>query len=261
MLLRNLLRPSASGKPIYGTPDIGFNASQIIAETATGDHGPGLLYAAALANTGKQLRVKITSWSGTPGTLFVFENGSLLIDEGQADGAYVIGFDWEAWAADGSLTVVSDTSPVQIGPLSATAPAANVIGTSTISAPDATGEVNATAPAANVTGPSTIDAGDATGGGSGDATAPAANVTGTSTIDVGQAVGEQNATAPTANVTGTSSIDAVDATGDRDGTAPAANVIGTSTISAGNATDGSSVIGAPKILVVPARRYLLRVKL
>lgn len=235
-MLRNLLRLSASGKPIYGTPDIGLLASQIISETATGDQGPGLLYDEALAQTGRQLRVKITSYSGTSGKLFVFENGSILID-GEADGAYTIGYDWEAWASDGSVNTGSDTASVSIGQVNATAPAANVTGTGTISAADATGEASATAPAANVTGTGSISAGqpsseqnatapdanvtgtssisapDATGGGSGDATAPAANVTGSSSIDAGQAVGEQNAMAPAANVTGAGLISAGDATG------------------------------------------------
>lgn len=234
MLLRNLIRQSASGKPIYGTPDIGFDASQIIAETATGDHGPGLLYAPALAHPTKQLRVEITSWSGTPGTLFVFENGSLLI-EGQADGAYSIGYDWEAWTSTGVLTAGSDTASVQIGPQNATAPGATVTGTGTVSAGTASGEQSATAPGADVTGTGSVVGGSADG--QGNATAPGADITGAGTVTGGAATGEQNATAPGATVTGTGTVTAGDATGGTSGdaSAPGANVSGSGTVDGGTA--------------------------
>lgn len=114
-MLRNLLRLSPSGKIIAGTPEIGLDAAQIVSETGTGDQGPGLLYAAALANPGTQLSVNITSYSGTPGKLFVYENGSFLID-GEADGFYTIGFDWKAWTPTGGLTTGSDTATVRSGP-------------------------------------------------------------------------------------------------------------------------------------------------
>ena len=167
-MLRNLIRLSASGKPIYGTPDIGIDAAQIIAETATGDQGPGLLYDDALANTGKQLRVKITSWSGAPGTLFVYENGSILVD-GQADGAYVIGYDREAWAADGGVVTISDTATVTIGPVNASAGAGAGIstGSGTGGAASVTvGAVNATADGGAGTSAGTGSGGSATAGNS-----------------------------------------------------------------------------------------------
>lgn len=204
---RNLLRRAASGRVIAGTLQVGILASQIIAETATGDSGPGLLYDEALLHTGKQLRAKITSWSGTPGTLFVYENGSILV-EGQGDGAYAIGYDWEAWAADGSLITGSDTASVAVGAVNATAPGADVTGTGSVSGGDASGQGDATAPGADTTGAGTVSAGDATGGTSGDASAPGANTNGDGTVSAGSVSVEQNATAPGADVSGSGSISA-----------------------------------------------------
>lgn len=167
-MLRNLIRLSASGKPIYGTPDIGIDASQIIAETATGDQGPGLLYDDALANTGTQLRVKITSWSGTPGTLFVYENSSILVDISQADGSFVIGYDREAWASDGSVATISDTATVTIGPVNASVAAGEGVGTGSGTGGDAVGVVAGSGIDAGGAGTSTGSGsgGIASGGGS-----------------------------------------------------------------------------------------------
>lgn len=120
-MLRNQLRRAASGRLIFGTPNVGLLASQIISETASGDYGPGLLYNKAQANPGKQLRAKITGYNGTPGKLFVFENGGILI-QGEAAGIYTINFDWEAWSLDGTiLNSGSDSTSVQIGSIDATA--------------------------------------------------------------------------------------------------------------------------------------------
>ncbi len=76
--LRRLNR-TTGGRRILGTPYVGLLASQIVAETATGDAGPGLLYDDALANPGTRLRLKITSLPST-GTLFVYENGAFNLD-------------------------------------------------------------------------------------------------------------------------------------------------------------------------------------
>lgn len=262
-MLRNLLRRSPANRLIAGAPNIGIIASQIIAETETGDQGSGLLYDEALTQTGRQLRIKVTSWTGTPGVLFVYENGSLLV-EGQADGAYSIGYDWEAWAADGGLNSGSDTATVTIGVVNATAPGATVTGTGTVSGGSAdgqgnatasgadvtgagsvsggaaSGEQNATAPGADVSGSGTVYGGDASGGSSGDATAPGANVTGSGSFVGGDAIGEQNATAPGADVTGTGSTSGGQASGDVDATAPGGTVTGTGSVQAGTASNGSN---------------------
>lgn len=224
-MLRNMLKRAASGHLIAGTPNAGIIASQIIAETATGDNGPGLLYDEALAQTGHQLRVKITNWSGTSGTLFVYENGSVLI-EGQADGAYVIGYDWEAWAPDGSLNGGSDTAAVQIGPLDATASGVVLAGTGTIAGGPSSGEQNGVAPGATLSGAGSIEPGAADG--QGNATAPGATLSGTAAIVPGAAAGEQNATASGADLTGAAAIipGAAIGEGSGDATAPGAQLDG-----------------------------------
>lgn len=275
-MLRNLLRRSPANRLIAGTPQIGLLASQIISETATGDQGAGLLYDEAQAHTGQQLRVKVTSWTGTASTLFVYENGSFLI-EGQADGAYTIGYDWEAWAANGTLTTGSDTASVQIGPQSATAPGAtvtgtgsitagsasgevnasasgaSVIGTGAVSGGSATGEQNATASGATVTGTASVSTGGASGGVAGDATASGASVTGTGSISGGSAAGEQNATAPGAIVIGTSTVAGGQAHGDLDAIAPGATVTGTGGVLGGVAWDASAPAQMNATLFVKAR--------
>lgn len=276
-MLRNLLRRSPANRLIAGTPHIGLLASQIIAETATGDQGPGLLYDEALTQTGKQMRVKVTSWNGTAGTLFVHENGSILI-EGQADGAYTIGYDWEAWAANGTLTTGSDTASVQIGPQSAAAPGttvtgsgtisggaatgqgnatasgATVIGTGTVSAGSASGEQNATAPGAAVIGAGSVLPGSASGGVAGDASASGAGVTGSGSVSGGAATGEQSATAPGVIVIGTSAVAGGQAHGDLDAIAPGAILTGTGGVFAGVAWDSSAPEQMRASLFVTARQ-------
>lgn len=254
-MLRNQLRRAASGRLIFGTPHVGLLASQIISETAAGDSGPGLLYNEAQSNAGKQLRVKITSYTGTPGKLFVYENGSILI-EGEADGAYAIGYDWEAWSLDGlSLTSGSDTASVQVGAINATAPGATLVGTSSLSSGAASGQGNATAPGATLTGASTITAGTASGGVAGDASAPGANLSGPSTITPGSAVGNQNAVAPGSTLTGPGTINPGAASGDLSAAAPGATLTGTSSLQAGSANNATLTVN-PRYIVKAPRRDL-----
>ena len=204
-MLRNLLRLSASGKPIYGTPDIGIDAAQIISETSTGDQGPGLLYDDALSNSGKQLRAKITSWSGTAGTLFVFENGSILVDISQADGSYVIGYDREAWASDGSLSTISDTATVTIGPVNASVGAGEGISTGAGSGGSATGIINSDASGGAGTSTGTGSGGDPAGGAGTNASTAAGTGTSTGFGSGGTAVGDANGSAPGGTGTGAGS--------------------------------------------------------
>lgn len=168
-MLRNQLRRAASGRLIFGTPQIGLLASQIISETATGDQGPGLLYDEALAQTGRQMRGKITSYTGTPGKLFVYENGSILV-EGEADGAYTIGYDWEAWALDGSsVNTGSDTATVTIGPVNASVAAGEGIGTGSGTGGDAVGGVAGVDAGGTGTSTGSGSGGNASGGSAGSA--------------------------------------------------------------------------------------------
>lgn len=184
-MLRNLNK-SAAGRRILGTPNVGLIASKILAETASGDHGPGLLYDEAQANPGKQLRLRITSLPGS-GALTVNENGSFEL-VGAADGAYTIGYDWYA----DNLIGASDVATITVGTISSSAPGVTLTNTGT------------------------IIGGAALGGSSGDDTAPGASVTGTGSINAGAATGEHNAIAPGADVTGAASLSAGQATGDAD---------------------------------------------
>ena len=177
-MLRNLIRRAASGKLIAGTPQIGIIASQILSETATGDNGPGLLYDESLAQTGRQLRVKVTSWTGTAGTLSVSENGAILI-EGQADGAYSIGYDWEAWTASGGLNSGSDTASVAIGAVHATAEGGTGASAGAGTGGEASGATSVSENGGTGTGSGSGSGGDAIGDAVGDAAA--ASGTGTST--------------------------------------------------------------------------------
>ena len=69
-MLRNL-NQSSGGQRILGVPQVGILAAQVAAETATGDHGPGILYneSQEAGYAGKYLRAVVTSWPAT-GALF-----------------------------------------------------------------------------------------------------------------------------------------------------------------------------------------------
>jgi hypothetical protein len=200
-MLRNL-NQSSGGRRILGVPQVGILAATIASQTATGDHGPGLLYDESInpVNAGKQLRLVVTS-PPSAGVFFSYENGSFDFS-GAPDGSYSIGYNV---LADNAL-IGSDTATVVVGAVSATAPGATLTGTSSLSAGTASGQQNATAPGATLTGSSSISAGTATGGASGDATAPGVTLSGTSIISAGSATGNQDATAPGATLTGSSSI-------------------------------------------------------
>jgi hypothetical protein len=177
-MLRNL-NQSSGGRRILGVPQVGILAATIASQTATGDHGPGLLYDESInpVNAGKQLRLVVTS-PPSAGVFFSYENGSFDFS-GAPDGSYSIGYNV---LADNAL-IGSDTATVVVGAVSATAPGATLTGA-----------------------PRSISAGGATGGASGDATAPGAALSGVSTISAGAATGNQDATAPGATLTGSSSI-------------------------------------------------------
>ena len=113
-MLRNLNK-SSGGRRILGVPHVGIIVSQIISETATGDNGAGLLYDEALVNSGKQLRLYVTS-APSSGTLFAHENGSFELD-GAADGSYTIGYQYFVDNVLGG----SDTATVTVGAANASA--------------------------------------------------------------------------------------------------------------------------------------------
>ena len=74
-----------------------------------------LLYDEALVNSGKQLRLYVTS-APSSGTLFAHENGSFELD-GAADGSYTIGYQYFVDNVLGG----SDTATVTVGAANASA--------------------------------------------------------------------------------------------------------------------------------------------
>lgn len=231
-MLRNLNKSSA-GRRILGTPNVGLNASRILAETASGDHGPGLLYDEAQANPGKQLRLRITSLPGSGG-LTVSENGSFEL-VGAADGAYSIGYDWYA----DNLIGGSDVATIAVGAINSSAPGAVLTGASTLVAGQATGDANidGSASGATLNGTSTMNAGQAAGDTVIDASAPGATLNGASSITPGAAAGNLNGTAPGAALNGTGAIMPGQAAGDHDGQAAGAEISGASTLDPGSASN------------------------
>lgn len=82
--------PLIAGKCVYGNPGLGVTGAVIRATTATGTHGPGLLYNDwdSGADDAKEFRALIVS-PPSSGTLFVFEDGSFTFN-GAPDGAYTL---------------------------------------------------------------------------------------------------------------------------------------------------------------------------
>lgn len=140
-MLRNL-NESAGGRRVLGTWNVGINAATIAAETATGDSGPGLLYDESIdsANAGKQLRCRVTGYTGTPAALFVFENGAVQI-VGEANGSYVISYVVDA----DNVQVSTDTATVTVGAANAFADGGTGTVTVTGTGGDAVGQANAIA--------------------------------------------------------------------------------------------------------------------
>jgi len=110
-MLRSLNKVS-SGKRILGTWNVGIDSSIISSETATGDNGAGLLYDDSLlgSNAGKELRVHITNYTGSPSALFVYENGAIEII-GESNGSYTISYDVYA----DNVLVAADTASISVG--------------------------------------------------------------------------------------------------------------------------------------------------
>ncbi len=157
-MLRNLNK-SSGGRRILGTPNVGLIASQIISETADGDNGAGLLYDEAIVNSGKQLRIHITS-APSSGSFFAYENGSFELT-GAPDGAYSIGYQYYLDNVLGG----SDTATVNIGSVNASvvAGAGAGAGSGTGGAATGTQSANANVPAGQETMVGSGSGGDAVG--------------------------------------------------------------------------------------------------
>lgn len=88
-MLRNM-NATLGGRRILGVPDVGIIASQIIADTATGDDGAGLLYDSAQLNSGKLMRLRVVTMP-TAGVVSIDENGAILVDfTGVPDAVYTL---------------------------------------------------------------------------------------------------------------------------------------------------------------------------
>ena len=236
-MLRNL-NATYAGKRILASPYIGILASQIAAETATGDHGEGILYNEAIdpAYAGKYLRAWVTN-PPTVGALIVAENGAIEAAS-LPDGVHTYNYDLIVDDVYDSASFFT----VTVGAVSATAPGAALTGTATLTPGAASGESNASAPGVTLTGTSSFVAGSAfgeqnvivpgcalvsasafipgsaTGGiGGADATADGAVLVATSSFIAGSVIGEQSATALGVALTGHSIFVAGTATGDTGG--------------------------------------------
>lgn len=127
MALRNL---NKSGQRWLGTPYNGLLAEQILAETATGDDGPGALYNEAQQSeyVGKRLRMHVSAFPPV-GTLQVDENGAYS-SSGLPPGSNVFGY---TFYVDGVLQAGSASLTINVGSLGSTAPGATLGITETIS--------------------------------------------------------------------------------------------------------------------------------
>ena len=208
-MLRSL-NATYAGERILASPHVGILASQIAAETATGDHGPGILYNESVdpVYAGKYLRAWVTN-PPTVGSLLVAENGAVEA-VGLPDGVHTFNYDLIVDDAYNSTSYFE----VRVGVVDATAAGATLTGTSTLTPGSATGELNATVPGCLFVSASTLIPGSATGGVSGaDATADGAVLVATSSFIAGSTIGEQNATALGVALTGLSILIAGTATG------------------------------------------------
>lgn len=188
-MLRNCNR-SAAGRRVLGTPNVGLIASQIVSETATGDSGPGLLYDEALVNTGKQLRVHITS-APASGSLFAEENGSFTLT-GAADGSYTIGYQYYV----DNVLAGSDTATVNVVPVNAIAGGGTGTGAGSGTGGAASGVVSAVAGGGTGIATGSWSGGVATGAAGGSAVAPGGSGSSAGSGSGGVASGQVSASAP-----------------------------------------------------------------
>jgi len=136
VLLRNL-NVSSGGKRILGTVYNGILASQIIAETADGDDGPGMLYNEATQPeyAGKYLSPRITSLAALPGgaSLFVHDNGEINAS-GFPAGTYVFPYDLKVdgvYDSSTTFTISSGISSLAAAGVSTAAGTATISGSVT----------------------------------------------------------------------------------------------------------------------------------
>lgn len=177
-MLRNLNRTLPTGR-VLGTPWVGLPAAQIAADTATGDHGPGILYNEAVQPefAGQRLRAEVQNWPPV-GTLRVHEDGSFEID-GLPDGLHT--FAYRVYA-DGALA--GETAfEVRVGARDAEAPGMVLASSAALVAGGAIG--GTLVQGVTLTSAATLTAGRATGG----ALASGTTLASTTTLTAGNASG------------------------------------------------------------------------
>lgn len=253
-MLRNM-QATLNGKRIFGTPNAGIIASQILAETATGDSGPGILYneAQQAEYVGTYLRAIVVSKPAV-GTVFVHENGAIDVS-GLPNGTHALVYQL---VVDNELQSGTATSYFDVGIISASATGATLSGTSSLSPGAASGQQNASASGATLAGTADLAPGAASGVASGtaagvtlegssdlspglasvqqDASAIGATLTGTADLSPGSASGQQNTTAPGATLSGSGDIQPGEAVGAAPGVAPGVTLTGTADLTPGLAT-------------------------
>lgn len=161
---------------------MGVIASQIAAETADGDHGPGILYNESVdpVYAGKYLRAWVTN-PPTVGSLIVAENGEIEAVD-LPDGVHTYNYDLIVDDAYNSTSYFE----VRVGVVDATAAGATLTGASSFVAGLASGEQNVIVPGCSLVSASAFIPGSATGGiGGADATADGAELVATSSFRCG----------------------------------------------------------------------------
>lgn len=127
---RNMVE-TVGGRPILGTPFVGLLAEQILAETATGPNGAGLMYNDDLA-AGKRYRLILQGAFGSDG--FVRENGDLAVTA-PATTSYLLYEDNLLVSSTPTSVTVGGVAP---GPVTATVAATGGVAHTGTAAIDAT---------------------------------------------------------------------------------------------------------------------------
>ena len=248
-MLRNL-NVTTGGRRILGVPDVGILAATIASQTASGTNGAGLLYDESInpANTGKQLRIAITSAPGS-GTLFVYENGAFDF-EGAANGTYSIGYNWYADDVLGG----ADTATVVVGASDGSAAGATLTGASSLSSGSASGTAAGSAAGITLAGASTLVVGSASG--TADGSAAGLVLDGTSTLIVGSASGTTEGAASGVTLTGGSSLVSGSASGTASGGVAGVVLNGASVLVAGSAHAGGLLTSDSRFIIAAGPRVL-----
>lgn len=252
MLLRNFAE-RYDGKLILGSPYVGVLAETIAAETATGDHGPGILHNEAIdpAYAGKYL----SAWIINPPTI-----GSLRIAENGAIEGYDLPVGTHVFNYHVRVTGVYDSSSsftVSVGVVDAVAEGGVGVGVGSGLGGDAAGQIAGTADGGMGSGIGSGTGGDAVGESGGSATVAGGTGTGAGSGIGGEAVGQVSVTVEGGIGTGTGIGAGGEAVGSSaDAVAEGGTGIGTGSGAGGSAVGNANIITAasPDWTVKPSPR-------